>query len=148
MHDGIFCTSIFRFICWICFFILFIQIILCSLDSSIWSLANISSYELKRKSLDEFYFEEYKYDYLRQQPEYKEIANQIKYLKEEYPRVTNLVEDGDIEVLNLEELQKLQELLQLRAKEDFIEQKEVFRLGMKEMFCNLKEMNIIHLTEK
>ena len=94
------------------------------------------------------YFEEYKYDYLRQQPEYKEIANQIKYLKEEYPRVTNLVEDGDIEVLNLEELQKLQELLQLRAKEDFIEQKEVFRLGMKEMFCNLKEMNIIHLTEK
>lgn len=94
------------------------------------------------------YFEEYKYDYLREQPEYKEIVNQIKNLKEEYPRITNLVEDGDIEVLNLDELQKLQELLQLRAKEDLIEQKEVFRLGMKEMFCNLKEMNIIHLTEK
>lgn len=111
------------------------------------NMNNISFYN---EYFDSFsgYFEEYKFDYLRKKPEYKEIINEIGKLKEENPKLSKLVEDGDVEILNLDELKVLQKFLQLRDQEDFVEQKEVFRLGMKEMLNNLIEMNIIHLPKK
>ena len=99
---------------------------------------------------DEFleYVEEYRVTYLMKKPEYKELINQVRKLKEDNPKVENLVEDGKIEILNYKELKVIQKLLCLGSQLDFIEQKEIFRLGMREMLTNLADMNLIPLNLK
>ena len=69
-------------------------------------------------------------------------------MKEDNPKVENLVEDGKIEILNYKELKVIQKLLSLGSQLDFIEQKEIFRLGMREMLTNLPDMNLIALNLK
>ena len=91
------------------------------------------------------YFEDYKFNYLRNKPEYRKITNEIKKIKDENPKVTELVEDGNIESLNTEELKAVQKLFLLGEQLDSFEQKEIYRLGMKEMLVNLAEMDIINL---
>ena len=100
--------------------------------------------------LDEFleYVEEYRVTYLMKKPEYKELINQVRKLKEDNPKVENLVEDGKIEILNYKELKVIQKLLSLGSRLDSIEQKEIFRLGMREMLVNLADMNLIPLNLK
>ena len=100
--------------------------------------------------LDEFleYVEEYRVTYLMKKPEYKELINQIRKLKTDNPKVENLVEDGKIEILNYKELEVIQKLLNLGSQLDSIEQKEIFRLGMREMLVNLADMNLIPLNLK
>ena len=99
---------------------------------------------------DEFleYVEEYRVTYLMKKPEYKELINQIRKLKADNPKVENLVEDGKIEILNYKELKVIQKLLSLGSRLDSIEQKEIFRLGMREMLVNLADMNLIPLNLK
>ena len=99
---------------------------------------------------DEFleYVEEYRITYLMKKPEYKELINQIRKLKADNPKVENLVEDGKIEILNYKELEVIQKLLNLGSQLDSIEQKEIFRLGMREMLVNLADMNLIPLNLK
>ena len=99
---------------------------------------------------DEFleYVEEYRITYLMKKPEYKELINQIRKLKADNPKVENLVEDGKIEILNYKELKVIQKLLSLGSRLDSIEQKEIFRLGMREMLVNLADMNLIPLNLK
>ena len=99
---------------------------------------------------DEFleYVEEYRVTYLMKKPEYKELINQIRKLKTDNPKVENLVEDGKIEILNYKELEVIQKLLNLGSQLDSIEQKEIFRLGMREMLVNLADMNLIPLNLK
>lgn len=99
---------------------------------------------------DEFleYVEEYRVTYLMKKPEYKELINQVRKLKEDNPKVENLVEDGKIEILNYRELKVIQKLLSLGSQLDSIEQKEIFRLGMREMLTNLADMNLIPLNLK
>ena len=99
---------------------------------------------------DEFleYVEEYRVTYLMKKTEYKELINQVRKLKEDNPKVENLVEDGKIEILNYEELKVIQKLLNLGSQLDSIEQKEIFRLGMREMLVNLADMNLIPLNLK
>lgn len=99
---------------------------------------------------DEFleYVEEYRVTYLMKKTEYKELINQVRKLKEDNPKVENLVEDGKIEILNYKELKVIQKLLSLGSQLDSIEQKEIFRLGMKEMLVNLADMNLIPLNLK
>ena len=99
---------------------------------------------------DEFleYVEEYRVTYLMKKPEYKELINQVRKLKEDNPKVENLVEDGKIEILNYKELKVIQKLLSLGSRLDSIEQKEIFRLGMREMLVNLADMNLIPLNLK
>lgn len=94
------------------------------------------------------YIEDYKTNYLMKKKEYKEIIKKVRTLKENNPKVEELVEDGKIEILSLEELKIVQELLKLGNQIDIIEQKEIFRLGMKEMLTNLEDMNIIQLALK
>ena len=99
---------------------------------------------------DEFleYVEEYRVTYLMKKTEYKELINQVRKLKEYNPKVENLVEDGKIEILNYKELKVIQKLLSLGSQLDSIEQKEIFRLGMREMLVNLADMNLISLNLK
>ena len=99
---------------------------------------------------DEFleYVEEYRVTYLMKKTEYKELINQVRKLKEDNPKVENLVEDGKIEILNYKELKVIQKLLSLGSQLDSIEQKEIFRLGMREMLVNLADMNLISLNLK
>ncbi|MBQ2937356.1 MAG: hypothetical protein IJE05_00495 [Clostridia bacterium] len=115
---------------------------------------NISN-KVERKSFyndysDDFfeYIEDYKTNYLMKKKEYREIIKKVRTLKENNPKVEELVEDGKIEILSLEELKIVQELLKLENQIDIIEQKEIFRLGMKEMLTNLEDMNIIQLALK
>lgn len=89
------------------------------------------------------YIEKYRVTYLMKQSEYKELINQVRKLKRDNPKVENLVEDGKIEILNCEELKVIQELLSLGSQIDSIEQKEIFRLGMREMLTNFADMNML-----
>lgn len=89
------------------------------------------------------YIEKYRVTYLMKQSEYKELINQVRKLKRDNPKVENLVEDGKIEILNCEELKVIQELLSLGSQIDSIEQKEIFRLGMREMLTDFADMNML-----
>lgn len=89
------------------------------------------------------YIEKYRVTYLMKQSEYKKLINQVRKLKRDNPKVENLVEDGKIEILNCEELKVIQELLSLGSQIDSIEQKEIFRLGMREMLTNFVDMNML-----
>lgn len=89
------------------------------------------------------YIEKYRVTYLMKQSEYKELINQVRKLKRDNPKVENLVEDGKIEILNCDELKVIQELLSLGSQIDSIEQKEIFRLGMREMLTNFADMNML-----
>lgn len=94
------------------------------------------------------YIEKYRVTYLMKQSEYKELINQVRKLKRDNPKVENLVEDGKIEILNHKELEVIQRLLNLGSQIDSIEQKEIFRLGMREMLTNFADMNVIPLELK
>ena len=54
----------------------------------------------------------------------------------------------EIEFLNYKELKVIRKLLSLGSRLDSIEQKEIFRLGMREMLVNLADMNLIPLNLK
>ena len=54
----------------------------------------------------------------------------------------------EIEFLNYKELKVIRKLLSLGSRLDSIEQKEIFRLGMREMLVNLADMNLIQLNLK
>lgn len=76
-------------------------------------------------------------------PEYKELSDEILKIKERYPRVTTFLENGDIELLSKEELQAVRDVLNIEHQIEGIEEKEIFKLGMKENYIFLESMDMI-----
>lgn len=113
--------------------------------------ANMNN-DIDRKSFfddysDDFfeYVEDYKRNCLMKKPEYKKLIKKIRMLKEKNSKVTELVEDGKVETLSVKELKVMQKLLKLNRDIDIIEQKELFRLGMKEILVYLEDMDMISI---
>ena len=71
--------------------------------------------------------------------EYKKINKAICEIKNKYPNVVTLLEDGENVKLNDEEILKLQEEINM------IELKESFKLGFKEAYIYFKSMDMLKI---
>ena len=78
-------------------------------------------------------------------PEFQEINKQISDLKLKYPKVTAYIDEGKIEELTKEELKALRKVIDLNNKIEGLEEKEIFKLGMKENYIYLKNMDMLNV---
>ena len=78
-------------------------------------------------------------------PEYQKINKEICDLKSKYPKVAVYMEDGKIEELTEEELRALRKIINLEKKINELEEKEIFKLGMKENYIYLESMDMISI---
>ena len=101
--------------------------------------------------LDEYYTDFYEYvDRNRvfkwmKKPEFQEINKQISDLKLKYPKITAYIDEGEIEELTKEELKALRKVIDLNNKIEGLEEKEIFKLGMKENYIYLKNMDMLNV---
>lgn len=64
--------------------------------------------------------------------DYKDLLNKIIKIKEKYPKVRNLIEEGITEEITKEELNAIYDYILLTEKIENIEKVEIFKLGIKE----------------
>ncbi len=77
--------------------------------------------------------------------EYKKINKEICDIKLKYPRVNAYLEDGKIEQLTKNELKALTQIIGLKHQIDEIEEKEIFKLGMKENYIYFESMDMLNI---
>lgn len=78
-------------------------------------------------------------------PEYKELYDKISSIKLKYPKVIKFLEDRNFDTLSNEELQAVRDILILEHQIDSIEEKEIFKLGMKENYIYLQNMDMLKI---
>lgn len=66
--------------------------------------------------------------------EYICIFNEIKKIKEKYPKIKKLFEDEMISEFSIEECKMLNQILTFKEKLSMIEEREIFFLGMKKAY--------------
>lgn len=64
--------------------------------------------------------------------DYKDLLNKIIKIKEKYPKVRNLIEEGITEEITKEKLNAIYDYILLTEKIENIEKVEIFKLGIKE----------------
>ena len=70
---------------------------------------------------------------------YKDLLKQVTEIKEKHPRIIEFLEDRDaVDNLTEEEQDAIFEIMDIKERIHIIEQKEIFRMGMKEMKNILK----------
>lgn len=77
--------------------------------------------------------------------EYKKINKAICEIKNKYPNVVTLLEDGENVKLNDEEENAIIEILKLQEEINMIELKESFKLGFKEAYIYFKSMDMLKI---
>lgn len=108
------------------------------------------------KKLDEGFFEQYTddfADYFENQrvmrimlgTEYKKINKAICEIKNKYPNVVALLEDGEKTKLNDEEENAIIEILKFQEEINLIELKEAFKLGFKEAYIYFESMDMLEI---
>lgn len=108
------------------------------------------------EKLDEGFFDQYTddfADYFENQrvmrimlgSEYKKINKAICEIKNKYPNVVTLLEDGEKIKLNDEEEKAIIEILNLQEEINMIELKESFKLGFKEAYIYFKSMDMLKI---
>ena len=108
------------------------------------------------EKLDEGFFDQYTddfADYFENQrvmrimlgSEYKKINKAICEIKNKYPNVVTLLEDGENVKLNDEEEKSIIEILNLQEEINMIELKESFKLGFKEAYIYFKSMDMLKI---
>lgn len=108
------------------------------------------------EKLDEGFFDQYTddfADYFENQrvmrimlgSEYKKINKAICEIKNKYPNVVTLLEDGENVKLNDEEENAIIEILKLQEEINMIELKESFKLGFKEAYIYFKSMDMLKI---
>ena len=108
------------------------------------------------EKLDEGFFDQYTddfADYFENQrvmrimlgSEYKKINKAICEIKNKYPNVVTLLEDGENVKLNDEEEKAIIEILNLQEEINMIELKESFKLGFKEAYIYFKSMDMLKI---
>ena len=119
-------------------------------------IKNKEKEEKKLKKLDEGFFEQYTddfADYFENQrvmrimlgTEYKKINKAICEIKNKYPNVVALLEDGEKTKLNDEEENAIMEILQFQEEINLIELKEAFKLGFKEAYIYFESMDMLKI---
>ena len=100
------------------------------------------------------FFDEYTDDFLdyletnrmkivRENAEYKQLADEISKIKAENPNVRIFLEEREAVSLTDVEQNAVLDILEIQGKMDNIEMKEVFKLGGREMFVFIKQMKLL-----
>ena len=108
------------------------------------------------EKLDEGFFDQYTddfADYFENQrvmrimlgSEYKKKNKAICEIKNKYPNVVTLLEDGEKIKLNDEEENAIIEILKLQEEINMIELKEYFKLGFKEAYIYFESMDMLKI---
>ena len=80
------------------------------------------------------YIEDIRYNKIFKNEEYQKIKDEIGKYKEKYPRLITFFEDNTyIENITEEEQNAIFEVMSLIEKMFMLEEKEMFKMGMKEM---------------
>ena len=95
-----------------------------------------SKEEIINQYTDDFadYFENQRVMKIMLGSEYKKINKAICEIKNKYPNVVTLLEDGEKTKLNDEEENAIIEILKFQEEINLIELKEAFKLGFKEAY--------------
>ena len=80
--------------------------------------------------------------------EYKKINKAICEIKNKYPNVVTLLEDGEKTKLNDEEENAIIEILKLQEEINMIELKESFKLGFKEAYIYFESMDMLKIQKE
>ena len=91
------------------------------------------------------YFENQRVMRIMLESEYKKINKAICEIKNKYPNVVTLLEDGENVKLNDEEEKAIIEILNLQEEINMIELKESFKLGFKEAYIYFKSMYMLKI---
>lgn len=114
-----------------------------------YKLGLYDAYSLQNKvinfSYDENSFLNYKHNCLKEYTsiecfkilekteEYQKLIKEVEKIKEENPKVRAFFEKEIVEPINAEEQEKIQNVIDLQMEIRNLEEKEIFKLGMKEM---------------
>ncbi len=79
----------------------------------------------------EDYIESQRMKHLRERSEYKKKTDEIKNLKEEYPKVRSFIEDEEITELSNEELKAVLKIMNLNDSIEVFEIEETFKMAIK-----------------
>lgn len=110
----------------------------------------------KLKKLDEGFFDQYTDDFadyfenqrvmkIMLESEYKKINKAICEIKNKYPNVVTLLEDGVKTKLNDKEENAIIEILKFQEEINLIELKEAFKLGFKEAYIYFESMDMLKI---
>lgn len=118
-----------------------------------YKLGLYDAYSLQNKAMnlpyDENTFLDYKHNCLKEYTsieclknlekteEYQRLTKEIEKIKEENPKVRAFFEKEIVEPINAEEQEKIQNVIDLEMEIRNMEEKEIFKLGMKEIICLL-----------
>lgn len=91
------------------------------------------------------YFENQRVSRIRQKSEYQKLEKEICKIKNEYPNVVTLLEDGENIKLSNEEEKAIIEILNLQEEINLIELKEAFKLGFKEAYIYFESMDMLKI---
>lgn len=80
---------------------------------------------------------------LKEINDYIEIREKISEIKKEHLNLRLLLEDEEKVKLSEEDIEKLVEILELKEKLRNVEEKEIFKLGAREMLVFLKQMKLM-----
>ena len=70
---------------------------------------------------------------LKSEEYYKELKDEMEAIKEEYPKVSNFINLGEVKELSIDELAKLLKIFNLQNDMHAIELEEIFKAGLIEM---------------
>lgn len=88
------------------------------------------------------YLETNRMKILRENTEYKELADKIEKIKAENPNVRTFLEDKEAVPLSDVEQNAVLDILEIKDNMDTIEMKETFKLGGREVFVFIKQMKM------
>lgn len=91
------------------------------------------------------YFENQRVSRIRLKPEYQKLEKEICKIKNKYPNVVTLLEDGENIKLNDEEEKAIIEIQNLQEEINLIELKEAFKLGFKEAYIYFESMDMLNI---
>ena len=70
---------------------------------------------------------------LEKTEEYQKLTKEVEKIKEENPKVRAFFEKEIVEPINAEEQEKIQNVIDLQMEIRNLEEKEIYKLGMKEI---------------
>lgn len=78
------------------------------------------------------FFEEQKYENLKQNKEYTKIAKKIEEIKRKIPKIRDFLENDEITEFSKEEIKSILKIIELNNHRAMYEAEEMFKIGLRE----------------
>ena len=78
------------------------------------------------------FFEEQKYENLKQNKEYTKIAKEIEEIKRKIPKIRDFLENDEITEFSKEEIKSILKIIELNNHRAMYEAEEMFKIGLRE----------------